>query len=51
MVTLDEFNSFQWHDNAIHGFGIVEGEDDCLGELIFDIDFIVEWLNLSNGSH
>jgi hypothetical protein len=33
-----------WHDNAIHAFRIREGEDGCSGELILDIDFILEWL-------
>ncbi len=33
-----------WHDNAIHGLRILEGADECMGELVLDIDFIVEWL-------
>lgn len=41
---MNDFESFCWHDNAIHGIRIVEGPDGCSGELILDIDFIVEWL-------
>jgi hypothetical protein len=44
-VSLPEsFEDYSWHDNAIHGFRIVEGPDGCGGELILDIDFIIEWL-------
>lgn len=39
-----EFEQMNWHDNAIHGIRIVEGPDGCEGELILDIDFIIEWL-------
>ena len=45
MGDSDEFNGDRWHDNAIHGFAIVEGEDGCSGDLILDIDFILEWLH------
>jgi hypothetical protein len=41
---LDEFSDFNWHDNAIHGIRIVEGQDGCSGDLVLDIDFIAEWL-------
>ena len=44
MSATDDFENFNWHDNAIHGIRIVEGPDGCGGELILDIDFIVEWL-------
>lgn len=39
-----QFDSFTWHDNAIHGFRIAEGPDGCSGQLTLDIDFIVQWL-------
>lgn len=42
MFSTEDFGKIQWHDNAIHGFRILEG--DICGELIFDIDFIAEWL-------
>ena len=44
MLLPKSFEDYSWHDNAIHGFRIVEGPDGCGGELILDIDFIVEWL-------
>lgn len=43
-MTLEKFEDYSWHDNAIHGFRIVEGDDGCSGDLILDIDFILEWL-------
>ena len=42
MFSTEDFGKIQWHDNAIHGFRILEGE--ICGELVFDIDFIAEWL-------
>lgn len=50
MVAADDFETVHWHDNAIHGIRIVEGEDNCGGELILDIDFIVEWLPPANNA-
>ncbi len=50
MFTTEDFDKIQWHDNAIHGFRILEGEDGFGGELILDIDFIVEWLGPFNNS-
>lgn len=44
MSLPERFEDYNWHDNAIHGLRIVEGEDGCSGELVLDIDFIVEWL-------
>jgi hypothetical protein len=44
VTTTDDFDGFQWHDNAIHGIRVEEGDDGCLGQLILNIDFIVEWL-------
>ncbi len=46
----EPFNTFLWHDNAIHGFRIEEGENGT-GELILDIDLIVEWLPPQDASH
>lgn len=36
-----------WHDNHVHGLKIVEGVHGS-GELVLDIDYILEWL--PNGS-
>ncbi|MES2070123.1 MAG: hypothetical protein V4488_07235 [Pseudomonadota bacterium] len=48
MFTNDDFEKIHWHDNAMHGFSILEGEDGCEGKLLLDIDFITEWLPPSN---
>jgi hypothetical protein len=47
----DDFERYSWHDNAVHGIRIVEGADGCGGEVILDIDFIVEWLPPDGGDH
>jgi hypothetical protein len=38
-----QFEEMSWHDNYVHGFRIVEGEHG-FGELILDIDYILEWV-------
>ncbi len=48
MFSTEDFDKIQWHDNAIHGFRILEGE--LCGDLFFDIDHIVEWLPPVNNS-
>jgi len=50
MYTTEDFETIQWHDNAIHGFRIVEGAENLGGTLVFDIDFILEWLPSESGS-
>jgi len=35
--------SLSWHDNSVHALRVVEGEDGA-GEIILDIDYIVEWI-------
>jgi len=37
-----DFDQLSWHDNAVHGFQIVEGQHGC-GDIILDLDYIVEW--------
>jgi hypothetical protein len=44
MSETTDFDSMCWHDNAIHGFGIREGDDGHGGELDLDIDYILEWI-------
>lgn len=41
--SADDFEVLSWHDNHIHGFRVVAGQHGA-GELILDIDFIVEWI-------
>src|SRR5262245_11545776 len=38
-----QFDEMSWHDNYVHGLRIVEGVHGT-GELILDIDYIVEWI-------
>jgi hypothetical protein len=42
--TESDFESLSWHDNAVHGIRIVQGEDGCSGDFILDLDHILEWL-------
>ncbi len=48
VLTEADFDSTSWHDNHIHAFRFVEGKDGT-GDLILDLDHIVEWLK-SEGS-
>lgn len=38
-----DFQAMSWHDNHVHGLRIAEGSDGA-GELVLDIDHILEWL-------
>ena len=45
--TESDFDDLSWHDNQIHGIEFRTGDvdnDDWTSELVFDIDFIVEWI-------
>jgi len=41
--TDDDFSQMSWHDNAVHGIRIIEGQYGS-GEFVLDIDYILEWL-------
>ncbi len=41
--THEHFDSMSWHDNHVHGLTVVEAEHGA-GELLLDLDYIVEWL-------
>jgi hypothetical protein len=41
-VTAD-YDDLSWHHNHVHGLAIQSGPHGC-GDLILDIDFIVEWV-------
>jgi hypothetical protein len=43
-----EFEKMSWHDNYVHGVQFVAGQHGS-GELILDIDYIVEWLQAPSG--
>lgn len=45
--TMD-FDEMSWHDNHVHALRIVEGVHGA-GQLILDVDYIVEWLNGKGG--
>jgi hypothetical protein len=38
-----QFHEMSWHDNHVHAIRIVEGEHGS-GELVLDLDYIVEWI-------
>ena len=46
--TEADFDQLCWHDNAVHALRIVEG-DYGAGELLLDIDYIVEWQRVDSG--
>lgn len=48
MLTTDNFEELSWHDNAIHAFRILEGDDNTGGQLLLDVDYIAEWLQGSD---
>jgi hypothetical protein len=41
--TEADFDRLTWHDNHIHAIRFVEGTDGA-GDLVLDVDHIVEWL-------
>jgi hypothetical protein len=42
--------SLSWHDNCVHGLRVVEGKGGD-GELVLDIDHIVEWIESDESFH
>jgi len=48
--TENDFDQMGWHDNHVHGFQIIEG-DYGAGQLILDIDYILEWINADEGKY
>src|SRR6266581_2823356 len=42
MWTERQFDEMSWHDNHVHALRIVEGPHGA-GELILDLDYILEW--------
>jgi len=50
--TEAEFDRVSWHDNHIYGVQISMGDieqDDGRSDLVFDIDYIVEWVCEADG--
>jgi mannose-6-phosphate isomerase-like protein (cupin superfamily) len=46
--TEKDFERMGWHDNHVHGLQIIKG-DYGAGQLILDIDYILEWIDVSEG--
>ena len=44
VFTEANFNGLSWHDNPVYGLFIDNDVNLWKSDLIFDIDFIVEWL-------
>ena len=52
--TQDDFDRLSWHDNAVYGFHLAVGDperSDWRSDLVFDIDFILEWSNGVEGRY
>lgn len=45
--TENDFDQMSWHDNAVHGIKIIEGEHGS-GEFVLDLDYILDWLPSQN---
>jgi len=43
--TQDDFEVMGWHDTNIYGMIIEKGEEQWQANLIFDIDYIFEWVH------
>ncbi len=43
--TQDDFDDMGWHDANIYGMIIERGKEPWQGNLIFDIDYIFEWIH------
>lgn len=43
-----DFDELSWHDNHVHGLTVREGKHGT-GDLILDVDFILEWVRSEHG--
>jgi hypothetical protein len=46
--TEADFSDLSWHDNSVHALRLIEGKD-VFGQLILDLDHIVEWIDSEKG--
>lgn len=46
--TEQQFEEMSWHDNHVHALRIVEGTHGS-GELVLDLDYILEWIKSADG--
>ena len=42
------YQQMSWHDNHVHALRIIEGEHGS-GDLVLDLDYILEWLKADEG--
>jgi hypothetical protein len=44
--STSDFDTMSWHDNHVYGFRLVDDNpDEGTADIIFDIDYILEWIN------
>ena len=46
--TQEQFEEMSWHDNYVHALRIVQC-DHGAGELVLDLDYILEWIKSADG--
>jgi hypothetical protein len=46
--TQNDFDQMSWHDNRLHGIGIIDDFNPHEHEVRFDIDYIFEWAGHNN---
>ncbi|MSP38146.1 MAG: hypothetical protein EXR70_06615 [Deltaproteobacteria bacterium] len=49
--TEQQFQEMLWHDNAVHGVSFRNPDEDYSFDLIFDIDHVVEWIEIPNDGY
>lgn len=43
--THNDFDGMGWHDATIYGFTIEKGDNEWAADLVFDIDYIFDWVD------
>jgi hypothetical protein len=47
---VSDFDTMSWHDNHVYGFRLVdENPDGGTADIVFDIDYILEWIAAGTG--
>ena len=47
--TESDFNDMGWHDSRIHGLSFDSNSENFKSDLLFDIDYIFNWVNPKEG--
>ena len=42
--TVADFDAMCWHDNTVHSIRIINPQDEDDFDLVFDLDYILEWI-------